>query len=128
MLITNSKGLYTIHVDTASKLVYEVPVGLWTKEDYAQYHKEFEEVIGPMLNKEPWVMLSDLRKYKVSDLGQVMEKHIEWLTNNNVMYIALIVENAIVKMQVNRALGGKIVQEAFLNEKEAEAWLKSKGF
>ena len=73
-------------------------------------------------------MVSDLRKYKMSDLGDVMAKHTEWLANNNLQVAAVIVDSAIVKMQINRAISTKFPQQAFLSEEEALTWLKSKGF
>lgn len=128
MLINNPKGLYTIKFDTGRKVVYEAPVGLWTKEEYVEYHGQFESKIGPATAGKPWSICSDLRKYKISDLGDIMAKHIEWMSANNCQFSALIVDSAIVKMQINRAVGGKIVQQAFLDDKEADEWLKSKGF
>jgi hypothetical protein len=128
MLITHPKGLYTINYDTARKVVYEAPVGLWTKEEYTEYHSQYENKIGPATGKQPWAICTDLRKYKMSDLGEVMSKHVEWLSDNNVKFSAMIVDSAIVKMQINRAVSGKIPQQAFLNETEADEWLKSKGF
>lgn len=128
MLISNPKGLYTIKYDEARKVVFEAPVGLWTKEDYSEYHSQFENKLGPALGGKPWAICSDLRKYKISDLGDVMAKHTEWLGNNNLQYGAIIVDSAIVKMQINRAISSKFPQQAFLDEKEADEWLKSKGF
>lgn len=128
MLINNPKGLYTINFDDKRKVVYEAPVGLWTKEEYAEYHSQFENKIGPATGNQSWAICSDLRKYKISDLGDIMGKHIEWLIENNCKYSALIVDSAIVKMQINRAVGGKLPQQAFLDDKEADEWLKSKGF
>lgn len=128
MLITHPKELYTIKYDSARKVVFEAPVGLWTKEDYAEYHSQFVNKIGPTIGKQPWAICTDLRKYKLSDLGDVINQHTEWLNENNVQYSALIVDSAIVKMQINRAVGGKIPQLAFMNEQEADNWLKTKGF
>ncbi|MGB8455077.1 MAG: hypothetical protein WCD89_22450 [Anaerocolumna sp.] len=128
MLITHPKGFYTINYDTARKVVYEAPVGLWTKEEYAEYHSQYVNKIGPAMGKQPWAICTDLRKYKMSDLGEVMAKHVEWMADNNAKFSAMIVDSAIVKMQINRAISGKIPQQAFLNETEADEWLKSKGF
>lgn len=128
MLISNPKGLYTINYDPVRKLVKEAPIGLWTKEDYAEYHSQFENKIGPAVGNQPWAICSDLRKYKVSDLGDIMAKHTDWLADNNVQFGAVIVDSAIVKMQINRAISSKFTQQAFLTEEEAEEWLKSKGF
>lgn len=128
MLITNPNGLYTIEYDSTRKVVFEAPVGLWKKEDYAEYHDQFVNKIGPAIGKQPWAICSDLRKYKISDLGDVMAKHVEWLAENNVQYSAMVVDSAIVKMQINRAVGSQIPQQAFLSVEEAKEWLQSKGF
>ncbi len=128
MKITHPKCLYTINYDADKKIVFEEPVGLWTKEDYAEYHSQFENKIGPAVGNQSWAMVSDLRKYKMSDLGDVMAKHTEWLANNNLQVAAVIVDSAIVKMQINRAISTKFPQQAFLSEEEALTWLKSKGF
>lgn len=128
MEIKDSKGLYTLKFDSARKVLFEAPVGLWTRDEYVEYHSQFENKIGPAAAKQPWSICSDLRKYKMSDLGDVMAKHMDWLASNNVQYSAVIVDSAIVKMQVNRASGSKVQQQAFLTEEEASDWLKSKGF
>ncbi|MFV0341542.1 MAG: hypothetical protein ACK5JH_01430 [Anaerocolumna sp.] len=128
MLISQPDGLYTISYDATKKLVKEAPVGLWTKEEYIEYHSQFVNKIGPALGGQPWAIRTDLRKYKVSDLGEVMAKHTEWLANNNLSCGAIIVDSAIVKMQINRAISSKFTQQNFLTEEEADEWLKQKGF
>lgn len=128
MTITHPKGLYTIKVDTARKIVHEAPVGLWTKEEYQEYHQQYEQKVAPLITKEPWAILCDMTKYKMSDLGDVLAKHADWLANNNCKMTAMVVDSAIVKMQINRAVSGKIAQQAFTSVDEADAWLKTKGF
>ncbi|WOO38955.1 hypothetical protein R2R35_10865 [Anaerocolumna sp. AGMB13020] len=126
MMITHPKGLYTINYDVEKRLVFETPVGSWTKEDYIEYHSQYEKVIGPAMGNKPWVSAADLRKYKMSDLGEVMAKHADWLAENNLVATASIVDSAIVKMQINRAISSKFPQQAFLNEEEAMTWLMAK--
>lgn len=128
MQITNSKGLYTINLDESKKIVFEATVGLWKREDYLEYHSQFENKIGPALKGQPWAICSDLRKYKMSDLGDVMAKHTEWMASNHLKCAAIIVDSAIVKMQMNRAISTKFPQQVFTSEEEAKSWLKSKGF
>lgn len=128
MMITHPRGLYSINYDPDKKLIYETPVGLWTKEDYNEYHEQYVNKIGPVIGKQPWAAITDVRKYKMSDLGDVMAKHTDWLVENNIQCAAVIVDSAIVKMQINRAVSSKFPQQAFLNEDEAAAWLKTKGF
>lgn len=128
MLIAEPNGLYTINYDSGRKVVFQSPAGLWTKENYHEYHMQFVNKIGPALGKKPWALCTDFRKYKLSDLGDEIKIHTEWMYENNLQCSAVIVDSAIVKMQMNRVMDGKVPQQAFLSEAEAEEWLKSKGF
>lgn len=128
MLITDPKGLYTINVDPVRKIVFETPVGSWTKEDYSEFHNTYVEKVKPTLGNSPWCLCTDVRKYKLSDIADEISRHADWMNENNLQYAAVIVDSAIVKMQINRAGGNKVVQQAFMTEKEADDWLKSKGF
>ncbi len=128
MLITDPKGLYTINVDPVRKIVFETPIGSWTKEDYNEFHEMYVEKIKPALGNSPWCLCTDLRKYKLSNIADEISRHAEWMKENKLQYAATIVDSAIVKMQMNRAGGDTITQQAFLTEKEADDWLKSKGF
>lgn len=128
MLITHPKGRFLIQYDSEKKFVYEAPIGQWTEEDYVEYHNQYISKIGPALRKLPWAICSDLRKYKISDLGIVISVHIEWLQENNLQYIALIINDATAKMLINKALAGKIPHQVFLNDEDASAWLESKGY
>lgn len=128
MVISHPRGLYTIMVDTVRRIVYEAPVGLWTKDNYMEYHNLFIEVILPTLGEGAWSICTDFRKYRMSDLEDVMVNHLDWLSENNVKFSGLIVDSAIIRMQINKVMGTRIPQQAFLDEAEADHWLKSKGF
>lgn len=128
MLIEDSKKMFTIKFDKTRRIAHETPVGLWTAEDYRRYHNEYVTKIATVLEKKPWAKLTDLRKYKTSSITEEMDKHTEWMAQVSCKCVALIVESAIVKSQLNRVIGGKFEQQAFTDEKEALDWLKSKGF
>lgn len=128
MFISHPRGLYTIMVDTTRRIVYEAPLGVWSKEDYMEYHSLYLNVIVPTLGNGAWSICTDLRKYRMSDLDDIMKLHIDWLSENNVKYGAIIVDSAMVKIQIDKAISSKIMQQAFLEEAEADAWLKSIGF
>jgi|BioPla2DNA2_1021312.scaffolds.fasta_scaffold63385_2 hypothetical protein len=127
MEIKGPRGLYTIRYDAVRKICYEVPVGLWTKEDYQIYHNDYVSKIGPLLNGK-WAKIVDLRQYKTSDITEEINKHSKWMMSTGCNTLAFIVESAIVKMQMNNAGAGTFQQQAFTDEKEAYEWLKSKGF
>ncbi len=127
MEVKGPRDLYTIKFDGTRKIAYEVPVGLWTKEDYQTYHNDYVSKVGPLTNGK-WAKCVDLRKYKPSDITDEINKHSQWMANTGCNTVAFIVESAITKMQMNRAGAGGFQQQAFTEETEADAWLKSKGF
>ncbi len=127
MEVIGPRGLYTIRFDVGRKICYEVPVGIWTKDDYKIYHSDYVSKIGPRLNGK-WAKLIDLRRYKTSDITEEINKHSKWMLSTGCNTMAFIVESAIVKMQMNTAGAGIFQQKAFTDEKEANEWLKSKGF
>lgn len=128
MVISHPRGLYTIMVDADRRIVYEAPVGLWTKDDYMEYHNLYLDVILPALGAGEWSICTDYRKYRMSNVEEVLDEHINWLSENNVKYSGMVVDSAIIRMQINKAVGSRIPQQAFLDEAEADMWLKSKGF
>lgn len=128
MEITDSKNFYTLKFDKERNICYETPVGFWTKDDYLRYHDDYTGKISKALNGKPWAKQIDLRNYKVSNITDEIQMHADWMEKNKVTTIAVVVSSAIAKMQMNRAGDGKFDQQAFTDEKEANEWLKSKGF
>lgn len=128
MKIQHPDGLYTIEFDEKRRVIFEKPVGQWKKEEYLEYHSQYVNVIEPLLAGKPFAICSDLRKYKISDLAEEMAIHADWLIKNQVKFGAVIVDSAIVKMQINRAFSSSFPQQAFLSDDEASQWLQSKGF
>lgn len=128
MIINDEKGLYKINFDEKRKIAYETPVGLWTVEDYKKYHNDYVTKVGPILGGKSWAKCVDVRQYKTSDIGEEMAKHVDWMMKNGATHTAIIVESAIVKMQINKAAAGSFNQQAFTDEVEANEWLKSEGF
>ena len=125
MRIQDAKGLYIIDFDATKMVAYEKISGSWTKEDYLRYHSEYVSKVGPILGGKSWVKLSDIREYKTSDIADAMEAHTTWMKKTNLKGVAVLVSSAIIKMQLNRASAGQILQKAFDNEKEAAEWLNS---
>ena len=128
MLIQDSKGLYKIKVDTARRVVYEYPTGLWQAEDYKRMHNEYVTKIGPLLGGKPWAKLSDLRSYKASNITDEINVHVAWASKNGLAKAAIVVESSIIQMQMKRSGGGIMAPEPFVDEKAADDWLKTQGF
>lgn len=127
MQIKDSKGLYSINFDESKRISYEKNIGLWSKEDYLRYHNDYVTKIGPLLGGKPWAKIIDITEYKTSDIADVMGQHVNWMVQNNAKYSAVVTNSAIVKMQVNMAVSGKLEQKAFSSQSEAIEWLVSKG-
>lgn len=128
MQISCPQGKYTIKYDSARRVSYETPIGFWTKEDYQRYHNDYVSQIGPLVKGKTWAKYVDLRNYKPSDISDEINKHAEWMNKSGCNTTAIMVASAIVKMQMNRAGSGHVQQQAFTDENEADAWLKSQGF
>ncbi|HOP99985.1 MAG TPA: hypothetical protein PK604_03960 [Acetivibrio clariflavus] len=126
--VKDSKGLYEIKFDSTRRISYEKNSGFWHKEDIERYHDDYVKKVSQEFNGKPWAVCCDLRGYKTSNIGEEMEKHTQWKINSGMCCAAIIVSDTIVKMQLNRASGGKYPQMAFTNEQEADEWLRSKGF
>lgn len=128
MQVKCPKGMYTMKYDEGRKIIYETPVGFWTKEDYQRYANDYVSKLGPVVKGKTWATLTDLRNYKTSDISDEINKHAEWMKNSGCTTAAVIVSSAIVKMQINRLGSNHFQQQAFTDEKEADAWLKGQGF
>lgn len=128
MNIKDLKGKYTLEVDASRSICYEVPMGLWDKDDYERYHNDYVTKVAAQFGGKKWAICTDLRNYKTSNISDAMNAHAEWAANNGLSCAAFIVDSAIVKMQMNRATSGKLTQQAFTDINEAKEWLKSQGF
>lgn len=128
MLIQDPQGKYTIKVDTTRNIVSEAQTGLWNKEDMKRFNSDFVNKIGPALKGKKWARLSNLRGYKPSDITEEIKEHVDWAEKNGLSCAAIVVESAIVKMQMGRSAIGSVKPKIFLDENEADAWLKSQGY
>ncbi|SHO49303.1 SpoIIAA family protein [Anaerocolumna xylanovorans] len=128
MMISHPKGTYTINYNAKERMVYVTPIGLWTNEDFEEYHNQFMEIIGPIICKEPWVIIYDIRKYQFYEPGNLSEEHLDWQAENNLKYRAIITDSDQAKKCLGGISSSKVPQQIFINEDEAIAWLKSKGF
>ncbi|MNO06412.1 hypothetical protein D3C81_2281740 [compost metagenome] len=59
-----------------------------------------------------------------------MDKHVAWKHTNGAKLGVIIVESAVVKLQINKASAGSkgFTVQATVNEEEASDWLATQGF
>lgn len=126
--VKDAKGMYEIKFDSVRRICYEKNAGFWHKEDIERFHDDYVKKVSHVFSGQPWAICCDLREYKTSNISEEMEKHVQWKLSLGMSCAAVIVSDPIVKMQLNRASGGKYPQMAFTSEQEADEWLKSKGF
>lgn len=128
MEIVDSKGKYKIKVDTARRISWETNIGVWAQEDLDRFQNDYAVKILPLLKGKDWAISSDVRQYKTSPID--MDKHVAWKNANGAKLGVIIVESAVVKLQINKASAGSkgFTVQAVINEEEASEWLASKGF
>lgn len=128
MIVKDVLGKYELKVDVQRRIVYEKNEGMWTKEEFARLHNDYVTKIVPAFGGKTWAKCCNLVGYKTSDITDDIAEHNLWCEKNGFTHAALIVESAIIKMQMNRSVKGGVFPMAFTDEKEADAWLRSQGF
>ncbi|OPJ64434.1 hypothetical protein [Clostridium oryzae] len=129
MEIKDPQGLYEIKVDLERRIVYENHFkGLFTIEALQRMDKDYKEKVIPALGGKKWAKYCDMRNYQLSNIVDEMNTHLQYCIDHGLEHAALIVESAVVKMQMNRTgRNTPVPPNAFTDEKEADAWLKSVG-
>jgi len=117
-----------LEVDASRRTCFEEPIGLLGEEDYTRYHNDYVTKVLPKFGGRQWAVCTDLRNYKTSSISDGMSAHTDWAAKNGLSHAAFIVDSAIAKMQMNRAITGKLKQKAFTDINEAKEWLRSEGF
>ncbi|HEX3029025.1 MAG TPA: hypothetical protein VHT34_06945 [Clostridia bacterium] len=128
MEIKDSQGKYTLKFDTSRRVCYEKQIGFWNKDDVERFHNDYTTKVGPVLANKPWSKISDLREYKTSSINDAVAVHVKWMQDTKADCVAVIVDSAIVKLQMNNAGAGLFKQMAFTDENEADKWLKAQGY
>lgn len=129
MTIKDVNGKYELKVDAARGIVYERYDGLLKAEDIDNMHNDYVTKVLPLLKGKSWTKCSDMKNYKTSNIVDESEKHLNWCNQNGMKPGAILVDSAIVKMQMNRAAkNNALAPTAFTDEQEADAWLKTQGF
>ncbi|GAB6086471.1 hypothetical protein [Alkaliphilus crotonatoxidans] len=128
MVIKDVQGKYEIKVDTQRRIVYENPNGLWEKSDFERFKNDYINKVGPLIKGKKWAKYCDLIGYRTSNITDEIGELNIWCEENGLTHAALLVESAIIKMQMNRSVKGTVYPQAFTDPKEADAWLKSQGF
>ncbi|MNL38564.1 hypothetical protein D3C87_1607880 [compost metagenome] len=115
-------------MDTERKISWETNIGVWTQEDLDRLQSEYVAKILPLFNGGEWAISSDVRQYKTSHID--MDKHVAWKHTNGAKLGVIIVESAVVKLQINKASAGSkgFTVQATVNEEEASDWLATQGF
>ncbi|AJY74212.1 hypothetical protein [Paenibacillus beijingensis] len=129
MKIVDSKEMYVLNVDVPRGVVYQKPRGFWKEEDALRFVEDMKTKVIPLLEKKKWVVISDVREYKVSSITEILNELIAYSHQKGQVGGGIIVESALVKMQLTRSTkSSEIAPVVFTSEEEAEAWLKEQGY
>jgi hypothetical protein len=126
--VKDANRLYELSFDSSRHIAYEKSIGFWKKEDLARYHDEYTKNLPMDFRGKPWAICCDLRDYKTSSISEEMQAHTQWKLSMGLKCGAIIVNDPIVIMQMNRAIDSKCPQKAFSSMEEADKWLRSQGF
>ncbi len=129
MEIKDEKEMFTFKINKERRVVYEIPSGFFNLEDFQRFHHAYESKVIPALGGgKPFAIISDLRNYTTSNIGNELEKHVKYKVENGLSRAAIVVGSAIVKMQMKRVGGTAMEPAPFETMDEADQWLKNQGF
>jgi hypothetical protein len=129
MLIKDVNNRYEIEINTQRGIVFEKIDGFWTIEDIQRYQQDYVSKVIPALKHRKWVKCSDVRTYKTSTITDELNNVIGLCAQNGLVGGAIIVDSAIVKMQLARSTRSLGIEPVpFDNKEEADEWFKTQGF
>lgn len=100
--------------------------GFWDSELMTRYEGELKEKLQ-MAPPSGFGFLVDLSETPVQD-QKIVERHAattSWLEEAGCRASAMIIDSALLRMQVKRAAAGRIPLEHFATHDEAFAWLRT---
>lgn len=129
MIIKDVNGKYELEVNTQRGILFESILGFWDIEDLKRYHQDCVTKVLPAFKNKKWAKCSDVRTYKPSNIVDELNKNMTFYAENGLVGGAIIVDSAIVKMQLNRSTKNiGLIPEPFDSLEKADNWLKSQGF
>lgn len=129
MIVKDVQGKYEMDINSQRGVVFETISGFWTLDDIQRYHQDYMNKVIPAMKNKKWAKCSDVRTYKASNITDELNKNMAVYAQNGLVGGALIVDSAIVKMQLSRSTKNIGLDPIpFDNLKEADEWLKSQGY
>jgi hypothetical protein len=129
MLIKDVNGKYEMEVNAQRGILFEKIMGLWNVEDIERYHQDCMTKVIPALKSKKWAKCSDVRDYRTSSITEELNKRMSIYAQYGLVGGAIIVDSALVKMQLSRSTKDIGLEPVpFDSAEEADKWLKSQGF
>ena len=132
MIFKDTKGKYTIKLDTKRRIATEIMVGAFETEDVQRFTEDYKRLVGEHFNKngiKPWSKLADIREYRTSNVVEAINEHAHWAITNGMTHTASIVSKVVDGMQMKRSVKGTAIKlEYFTSEEDGLKWLESQGF
>ncbi|WFD08658.1 hypothetical protein [Tepidibacter hydrothermalis] len=117
-----------IMVDTKKNIVYEKPSGIWQKDDFELFHKLYKEKVIPLLKGERFAICNNAVYYKISLIEEEIKKHNEWLAQNNLAKVVLVVGGHVEKREHLEEVKNNLEPKIVNTLQAAEEWLREQGF
>lgn len=129
-----NESSYVIETKSGQNRVYETISGLFTDDQYKQYHNEYENQFASEVKRMgKWIKFVDMRKYKMSGVVESVSDHLKWCKNSGLQACVVVADQMLVKSQMKRSSKGDNGSELFpqfyvATEQEAEAKAKELGY
>ncbi len=132
MLIKHPENAYSLELKESNNVVVENVNGKQTEEIFNQFWDDYKKIIKP-LNGKSWAKKAVMDEFSMASSvdEELLNSYLKWSSKNGLKCVAMVVGSAVVKMKMNRLLKqsvGPIETQAFADEKEADKWLREKGF
>jgi hypothetical protein len=123
---------FTIDVDTERRVVISKIYGIWKKETAEAYHKEYLEVVKPLLG-DKWAKLTNLINWKSSypEIVEVLGEHMHWCQENGAVYSLYVIDNPVTRNQLQKMIDSghaNMITKLFRTMEEGEKFLTENGY
>ncbi|MFL0253258.1 hypothetical protein ACJDT4_22890 [Clostridium neuense] len=128
-VIKDKEGKYELKADPIKNRLYQTTVGLWKEADIERFTEDVMDKMIPVFKGHKWACVTDVRQFKASAISEKLNNLLETCKSKGFFGGAIIVDSAVVKMQLNMASKKSgLAQKAFTDTKECEEWLDSQGY
>jgi hypothetical protein len=122
---TDELSMFEQNFDSHKRRLHIRYAGLWSTEEAQQYVQDFRQLLGKAASNGPFTLLDDLREWptQTRDVAEICNVLPEIVLEMPVSRNAMIISQALLRMQVSRTLANLPHCRLFDNYGQADVWL-----